>query len=151
MPSNYMANRYPIHFTANKMDEHWLIRWIKVVKDRKEGHWSLVFSSDIYSHQTKTPRSALNQDEDNHETYYMLFLARAGFCCPQHPSEQSDYRLLGCPGSGTHSSTYPHFLCTSFSLIQPALNPPTSAPVAVISQPALCPPPPINALAVQYH
>lgn len=29
----------------------------------------------------------------------------------------------------------------SFSLIQPALNPPTSAPVAVISHPALCPPP----------
>lgn len=54
----------------------------------------------------------------------MLFLARAGFCCPQHSSEQSDYRLLGCPGSGTHSPTYPPFLCTSFSLIQAALNPP---------------------------
>ncbi len=37
MPSNYMANHYPIHFTPNNMDEHWLIRWIKVVQDRKEG------------------------------------------------------------------------------------------------------------------
>lgn len=39
---NYMTNQYPINFTGNNMDEHRLIRWIKVVKARKEGQWGLV-------------------------------------------------------------------------------------------------------------